>query len=114
MTPAQIEDTKHILEFMGFVVKDFKKNKVRFNVPESVHEKYYEWHLVERCEYHLDYNFLMLVWSEFRDLKFKEVRHQHGHSTHKDFCSHAIAFKPIDEAFAQIAYACKWHNQTKQ
>jgi hypothetical protein len=106
MTPEQIEDTKIILEFMGFEL--FKTNDT-WMYQEDDHL----WYLYN-CHYHDDYSDLMPVWHKFRDLKFTQKRHEIGHSTHKDFCSHAITYKPIDDAFVQIAYACKWANLTKQ
>lgn len=114
MTHEEMEDTKIILEFMGYVVKDFKSHNLRYNHKESASDMYYDWLLVERCEYHLSYNELMPVWHKFRNLKFQSLSNEVMHFELCDTCANAITYKPIEYAFRQLSDACKWVKSIKK
>lgn len=57
-----------ILEFMGFVVKDFGAAGVRFIVKEDVDRPYYDWEMVDDCKYDTSYDWIMPVIEKIESL----------------------------------------------
>ena len=110
MTPEQLEGTKLILEFMGFVVKDFGAAGLRYTVPECKDENYYDWLNVKNCLYHSSWDWLMEACKKFDNMKVEYSIFWEFQDMKNDVATSVMTYD-IDTVFSNLVRAIKWYNQ---
>jgi len=64
-------------------------------------------------QFHSNYQWLMIAWVKFRDLKFKLGKHEFEHSEHRSLTGNYLAFHSIEKTWASLVRGIEWYNQTK-
>jgi hypothetical protein len=65
----------------------------------------------EFLKYDHSYNWLMLAWHKFRDLKFEEdSKHEMEHYEFKQNITGKICYGAIESAFESLVSAIQWYN----
>lgn len=110
MTSEQLEGNKIIIEFMGFVVKDFGAAGLRYNVPES-NDKYYDWLVVKNCQYHSSWDWLMAACEKFDNLQIFNPENWQPYANRCNRIDDAVIIYDINETFRELVQGIKWYNQ---